>query len=221
MQLNFEDGIGELLRFVFYYGSGVFSPSVFFKYKKIYDSLLHYISRNPKYFKRVKLSHGASYYILSEFYIEHKIGLFSVMMFPVPKENLEVFQALIYLSLCVDKAEFRKYNLVDFLNGANENFVLDNLEPFNDYLEKKTIITFNSRSFQLSSFGQKTLVPSTCKQRFMEKNLIELSNLCLANCSPKETVTPIIASASPLISKDVDDYFNEISNKKQKESINK
>lgn len=221
MQLNFEGGVGELLRFVFYYGSGIFSPSIFFKHRDLYNSLKQYISRNPKYFKRVKLGHGASYYILSEFYIEHKIGLFSVMMFPIPKDNLEVFQALIYLSLCVDKAEFRKYKLVDFLNGANENYVLDNLEPFNDYLEKKTIITFNSRAFQLSSFGQKTLVPSACEQRFMEKNLIELSNLCLSSYTSKDTVKPIISSVGPLISKDVEDYFKEISKKKQKESIKK
>jgi hypothetical protein len=215
LQLNFEDGIGELLQFVFYYGSGVFSPSVFFKHKKLYDSLLHYISRNPKYFKLVKLEHGASYYVLSEFYIEYKIGLFSVVMFPAPKDNLEVFQALIYLSLCIEKTEFRNKSFIDFINSSNNQFVLDNLDPIGTQKGSGIVITFEPRVFTLASFGQKTFVPRVSKFRSVQKILIALANLHLSSNVVKNDNSIKPSSSKPAISKDVEEYFEKIFQEKK------
>jgi hypothetical protein len=221
MMINYEDGIGQLLKFIFYYGSGVFSPGMFFGNKNIYCSVIKYIKRNPRHFKEVKLNNGTTYYVLSEDYIENKIGLFNVLLYPSPKDYLEIFHALIYLSLCIEKYEFRKYYLVDFLNGANDIFVLDNLEPINDFSSRKTIVTFEPRIYSISTFGLKTIVPKVCEFRSVKKILMGLSNLHQSNTIPKSINATDNSILVPLISKDVDDYFNELTKEKTKKSIKK
>lgn len=176
---------------------------------------MKYIKRNPRHFKVIKLKDGLSYYMLSEDLIETKIGLFNVLLYPTPKDYLETFQAMIYLSLCIEKAEFRKYSLVDFTGGAISNFALDNFEPINESSGKKTIITIMPRVFQLSNFGQKTIVPVVCEFRSVKKLLISLANFYSSNITPKIAIDPKPAIAKSSIRKDTDDYLEELLRKKR------
>lgn len=219
--INYEEGIEQLLTFVFYYGAGAFSPGMFYANQNIYQSLIKYIKRNPRHFKVIKLNDGISYYLLSEDFVETKVGLFNALLYPAPKDYLDTFQAMIYLSLCIEKNEFRKYSLVDFTGGASSSFALDNFEPINDSSGKKTIITIKPRVFQISTFGQKTIVPVTCEFRSVKKILISLANLHTSNVTPKiiNDPKPVIPKSS--IRKDTDEYLEEVLRKKRSNATSK